>query len=150
VRNFKLYIVNDRYKVCLTNFDSSNNANSFAWTHEEELEAEENDQYTLTFSMPGYTIFDGRLTKNHYVDIAQVGAKLVLYLDDETQQINFIISSIEPELKEDNVIYSYTAQDEVSYLWSRRNVGYEFETEEVSDIYTIAKQVITENYLDKK
>ena len=48
------------------------------------------------------------------------------------------------------MIISYTAEDQVSYQWQKRNIGYSFSTSEREEILTlprIAAIVLKENFL---
>lgn len=54
-----------------------------------------------------------------------MGSRLELLIDDN-RRIDFIISAVAPALSRSNIVYNFTAQDEVSYLWSRHNLGYSY------------------------
>ena len=151
MRSFQIEIHYRNIQRILTRYDNIHSdptlqiLNTFA----EELTEEENDQFTLTFSVPGYIQQNGSWVRNHWLQLLQIGTKLRLRIDG-SRVIDLIIKSATPALNKENIIYNFTAQDELSYLWSKHNLGYSYSTEErggVETIYTIVKNVLQDNGL---
>ena len=120
-------------------------------TYEEKLDEQEHNQYTLTFSVAMKTITD----EEHINPLLQyycIGNKMHLILDGG-KRIDLIIKDIVPSTGNANATYNITAQDEVSFLWSKHNVGYSYSTltEDgiltAKNIFTIAQEVLADNYL---
>lgn len=136
--NFKLYIKHNNTKHIITTFDSSNdilNTNLYS-TFDEKIEISENDQIKLTFSIAKY-IVEGQNNNinsvlNPFIKLLQIGA--VLILEENNKQYNLIIVDISPAIHKDNIIYSYSCQDELSYKWSKICVGYSYSTTEKGTI----------------
>lgn len=58
MRYFKLYAIHKEHKVLITSYNASVATNiNTTITYDEQLSESENDQYTLTFSMPRYLNF---------------------------------------------------------------------------------------------
>lgn len=151
MRKFQLYAVIRNKLVPITSFsyNSPNSIRDIGSTFNEKLQEAENSQYTLTFDIAKYYYERGEKRENIYLPLLLMGGKLKLILDED-EEIDFIIKSITPStMTEQNVIYSYTAQDEVSYLWARHNIGYSYSTEDkgVQNIYKITQQVLKDNFL---
>lgn len=86
--------------------------------------------------------------------MVKMGARLQL-ITDNNRRIDFIVSSVAPALSRSNVVYTFTAEDEVSYLWSRHNLGYSYPwTEEEDDgpqcIAEYATRILQDNHLDNQ
>lgn len=129
MKKFKLYVIHKGHKTLVTSFDNSNPSYiNTTNTYDEQLSEAENDQFTLTFSMPRYLAVDVKNAKfvyNYWLDIIKMGSRLELLIDDN-RRIDFIVSAVAPALSRSNIVYNFTAQDEVSYLWSRHNLGYSY------------------------
>lgn len=153
MKQFKLYAIYRQHELLLTNFNNQDISHSNSITFDEQLTENDFDQYTLTFSsmhfLPSTT---SEPLYNYYIRTLQFGTQLRLETEDRV--INFIISDIVPQLSKDNIQYNYTAQDELSYLWSRHNLGYSYpmtEEEEnsgVHNIYEYANYILRDNHLD--
>lgn len=83
-----------------------------------------------------------------------MGSRLELVIDDH-KLINLIVSSVAPALSRQNIVYSFTAQDEVSYRWSRINLGYSYPQREEDDdgahnAYVYIDRILRDNYLDNE
>ena len=152
MRNFKLYVYNKRFTRLITSFDNSKTTehNEPFSTYAEQLVEAENDQYTLTFSIMGYVYIDGQFQRNYWLDLLKMGARVRIDIDDNIE-VQLIIKSVQPALSKEGISYTFTAQDEVSYLWAKHNLGYWYSTSErgsVQTIYTIARNVLIDNHLD--
>lgn len=84
----------------------------------------------------------------------KLGSKLRLVIDN-SRRIDLIVSSVAPSLSKSNVIYSFTAQDELSYLWTRHNIGYSYPYLDEDDdgphtIVEYGERIIRDNYLDSQ
>lgn len=123
MKKFKLYLIG-RHNLCLSSFDIDNTMPQNGYgTYNESLSQSENDQYQLTFSMAQYVGFQQNY--NYYLDLLPIGTQLRLVRDDSSW-INFIITERSPQFLSGNLIYAFTAQDEVSFLWTKRGVGYSY------------------------
>lgn len=152
MRNFKLYVYNKRFTRLITSFDNKQTTehNEPFSTYAEQLVEAENDQYTLTFSIMGYVYIDGRLQRNYWLDLLKMGARVRIDIDDNIE-VQLIIKSVQPTLNKEGLSYTFTAQDEVSYLWAKHNLGYWYSTSErgsVQTIYEIANNVLIDNHLN--
>lgn len=59
MRKFQLYAIHKGHKVLITSFDGSDPTHiNTTITYDEQLSEAENDQFTLTFSMPLYLRFN--------------------------------------------------------------------------------------------
>lgn len=129
MQKFKLYAIHKGHSVLITSFDGSQPTQiNTTVTYDEQLSEAENDQFTLTFSMPRYLAVDVNIRKrvyNHWLDVVKMGSRLRLIIDDN-RRIDFIVSTVAPALSRHNILYTFTAQDEISYLWSRHNLGYSY------------------------
>ena len=129
MRTFKLYVVHKSHRALITSFDGTDHSYiNTTITYDEQLSEAENDQFTLTFSMPRYVAVDTdnlQQIRNYWLDIVKMGSRLQLIIDDK-RRIDFIVSAVAPALSRSNIVYNFTAQDEVSYLWSRHNLGYSY------------------------
>ena len=120
-------------------------------TYEEKLDEQEHNQYTLTFSVAAKTITDEE-NINPLLQYYCIGNKMHLVLDGG-KRIDLVIKDIVPSTRNANATYNITAQDEVSFLWSKHNVGYSYSTltEDgiltAKNIFTIAQEVLEDNYL---
>ena len=151
---YKIYVYTNNYKVLINEFDNKKeNIDNPASIYDENLSEQENDQYELTFSLAKFIYYKNdsniiKKIKNYFFDLLQIGSKISIEFDDN-KIILLTIKSIEPNVYSDNIIYNYTAQDIVSYNWSKYNIGYSYSTSEtgVQNIFTIAKKVLVENNL---
>lgn len=155
MKNFKLYIIHKKHRTLLTNFTLNSTSPQNSITYDEQLKESENDQFTLTFSMPRYLSFNSQSPQyNYWLNIVRMGSRLELVIDDR-KLINFIVSSVAPALSRQNIVYSFTAQDEVSYRWSRINLGYSYPQREEDDdgahnAYIHISRILRDNYLDNE
>ena len=155
MKYFKIWLRNPGQNILLTSFDLYN-YNSLikpTGTFDEKLDEGENSQFTLTFSMMGYIIDKDsenqvQLVKNYYVDLLPIGS--YIELDYDSTLIGFIISDRTPKLYKNNVVYEYTAQDEVSYKWPKTNLGQSYYSERVETIFKIGETIIKDAGLDTK
>ena len=152
MRNFKIYVYNNKFTRLITSFDNAKTTEhkeSFS-TYSEQLVEAENDQYTLTFSLMGYVFIDGQLQRNYWIDLIKMGSRIRIDIDDNIE-VRLIVKSVQPNLSKEGLSYTFTAQDEVSYLWAKHNLGYWYSTSErgsVQNIYTIAQNVLEDNHLN--
>ena len=149
MKSFEIFAIIRNHPVPITYFSSSNPSepHDICATFNEQLQESENSQYTLTFDMAKYYYERGQKRENIYLPLLLMGGKIRLELDDSTV-IDLIIKSITPStMTEENTIYSFTAQDEVSYLWARHNLGYTYENEQVENIYIITENVLRQNFI---
>ena len=151
---YKIYVYTNNYKVLINEFDNKKeNIDNPASIYDENLSEQENDQYELTFSLAKFIYYKNdsniiKKIKNYFFDLLQIGSKISIEFDDN-KIILLTIKSIGPNVYSDNIIYNYTAQDIVSYNWSKYNIGYSYSTSEtgVQNIFTIARKVLVENDL---
>ena len=149
MRNFKLYLNDKNTQILLTEFNEQEKANpSPASTYNEQLKESENSQYTLTFSIAKF-LMPGEI--NPFAEKIHFNSRLKLIMDSYETEIDFVINSIQPQIYKNNIIYNISAQDEVSWWWSRRNLGYSYSNAEedengniigVQTIYEIARKVL--------
>lgn len=67
MRTFKLYAVHKSHRALITSFDSTDHSYiNTTITYDEQLSEAENDQFTLTFSMPRYLAVDVDTHKQVY------------------------------------------------------------------------------------
>lgn len=144
--------IGELYKTPLTVFDlNSEQQPSLSYTFNEHLEQVEHDQFKLTFSMMKYIDINSHTmsSKNHMIENAhcsllRIGSKIELELSDGTLYI-FTITNIKPIIFKNNVQFDYICQDEISFGWSRRNLGMSYSTIErggVRNIYQITTEVL--------
>ena len=151
MHNFELYLYDKNKKILLTSFDEQSKTSfSPASTFNEQLQEQENDQYTLTFSIAKY-VSPNEL--NGFVNKIYFGSKLKLIMDYGETEVDLIINSIQPTVYTHNIIYKISAEDEISWSWSRRNLGYSYSNSEVKEdgtitgvenIYTITRKVLND------
>lgn len=123
--------------MCLSSFDVDNITPQNGYgAYNESLSQSENDQYQLTFSMAQYVGF--KQNYNYYLDLLPIGARLRL-VRDENSWINLIITERSPQFYAGNIIYAFTAQDEISFLWAKRGIGYSYSSfdEDGGTLHTI-------------
>lgn len=148
--NYELYVKHNNHKILL-------DASKLSVTHVygEQLTEAQNDQFTLTFNMPRFIDFKGETRQyNYWLDVVKMGAKLELVLDS-FRIIDLVVTSVSPSLNEQNIVYNYSAQDEISYLWAKHNLGYFYPyTDEEDDgpqnIITYATRILRDNALNSK
>ena len=156
MKGFELYVYNSEYyRILLTkhdNFEPTKNPTLFS-TFDEKFSEAEHDQFTLTFSMMKWvdSVQNNKIAhiENQFHKLLQIGTKLELIIDSREHYI-FVIKQIKPTIGKNNIKYDYTCQDEVSYTWSRRNVGLSYSTMEeggVQTIYEIAKGVLNKAHI---
>lgn len=152
MRRFKLFAHNHRYSRLITFFDNTDTTNHLEpfSTYDENLTEAENDQYNLTFKISGFVTVNGKNHRNYWLDILKIGSGIKLEIDDNIE-IQFIITDVQPTPSINNIIYQFSAQDKISYLWAKHNLGYSYSTTElgaVQNIYTIANNVLKDNHLN--
>ena len=143
--NFSLHYVSTNVLVPLTNFLNDNA--TLSSTFEEKIEFADQGQMKLTFSMMKYFTSSSRRKKgkilNPNVSLLHFGAQIEYF--DGAHTYVFFITEIAPKIHKDNIRYDYVCQDEISFQWSRRNLGMSYSTVEkggVRSIYTIATEVM--------
>lgn len=116
MKKFQLYSIHKNHRALITSYEIGYTSNvPSSITYDEQLSQSDNDQYTLTFSMPRYLNFTAAGSQyNYWLDIVKLGTKLRLVIDNG-KIIDFIVSAVSPALSRQNIIYNFTAQDEVSY-----------------------------------
>lgn len=158
MKSFRLYIYkSDAYRILLTaqNNKNPNEHSSLYSSFDEKLTIEEHDQASLTFSL--YKYVEGfsyntqptHRTENKFHQLLQMGTKIELILDNADKYL-FVITKIKPTFTKNNVRFDYTCQDEVSYYWSRRNLGMSYSTLDYNTtqtIYEIALNVLEKAYI---
>ena len=161
MNSFKIFVYKTAsYRILLTDFDKSRlkSNNSLYSTFDENIEFGENDQIKLNFYLSKYVYSPQRndnqimskKTINHFYELLHMGSKIELILDNKDKYI-FIISSIKPVIGKDNIKFEYSCQDEVSYSWSKKNLGMSYSTMNfggVKNIYDIATDVLRESYIN--
>lgn len=152
MRKFKLYVYNKRYSRLITSFDNTNPTDHIEpfSTYDEKLTEAENDQFNLDFKMVGWVTINGVNQRNYWLDILKIGSRIRIEIDDNVE-IRLIITNIQPTPSINNIIYQFSAQDEISYLWAKHNLGYSYSTVElgsVQNIYTIANNILKDNHLN--
>ena len=152
MRKFKLYVYNKRYSRLITSFDNSDPTDHWEpfSTYDENLTEAENDQFNLSFKMAGLVTINGVNQRNYWLDILKIGSRIRIEIDDNIE-IRLIITDIQPVPSINNIIYQFSAQDEISFLWAKHNLGYSYSTVElgsVQNIYTIANNVLADNHLN--
>lgn len=125
MKGFKLYFYpNDStIPVLFSQYTDDETSNI---TFNESLSENENDQYTLTFSIVDIFAKNQRFPAVTVLgQYLRIGRKLRLECEnhESTNYIDFIISSISPEGKPSNIIYNITATDYFSYIARRNNIG---------------------------
>lgn len=154
-RGFKLYIERPNSSKLITKFDlhnPSDSVNLFS-TFDEKISFQEHDQINFTFSVMKYVddaTLQNQRAHNELLKLLTIGAKLRL-VEDDIDEYDLIIKSVEPSLNKRNACYNFTCQDEASYRWSKLNLGYSYSTIDKGaprNIYTIAQEILEECYLD--
>ena len=158
MRDFQLYLDINKEWVLISTPEQEYNIDFSSY--DEKLEEQDNNQYSLSFStiVKKYqkTINGGGFMKtNPLLPYYFIGAKIHLVLDG-SKRIDLIIKDLHPDTKENNSVFNITAQDEVSFLWSRHNLGYSYKTIDRTDIneilmpkniFSIAEEILADNYL---
>lgn len=148
MRSFVLYIDSHSHLIPIGSSDEE--SQRFA-TYNEKLTEAEHDQYTLTFSILAKSYAESNIVWNSNVSLLYIGAKLRLIIDN-SKRIDLIISNIHPAAQELNTEWEITAQDEVSYLWSKHNISQTYSTVvdnilTPKNIYTITQELLEMNWL---
>lgn len=172
MKQFQIYVLQNNQQILLTDHLLQNKTTRFNATYGEQLTESENDQFSLTFSIAKKMRPSSKqrrvwaaqhvevkeegidqLDSNPWLNVVKLGTKLQLILD-QTKTINFIVSAVSPSVTKNNVVYNFTAQDECSYLWSKRNLGYFFpQTEEEEGAHNIVyflQQILYQNHLSSE
>lgn len=129
MKGFKLSFYNNSGQlILLSNYDNENNN---TLTFDENLTEEENNRYNLTFSIVDKISNANRFPINtRLINSLRIGRKLRLECEnhDGDNYIDFIIISISPEGKPDNIVYKISAVDHFSYNMTRASVGITYDS----------------------
>lgn len=160
MRDFKIFLNVGGDWILISPSLNKNSLFSSFKTFDESLEEQENSQFKLKFSINSAIQTLNEETNavmeqaNPLMHYYYIGAKMHVIID-EKERIDFIITSIAPNSKNRNSVYTIQASDEVTFLWARHNVGYNYSTlgddEETlfpKNIFNIAKDVLADNHLD--
>ena len=155
MRSFNLFLNVTGDWISISRSDDDSVASLFP-VYDENLEEGEHSQYNLSFSIVTEALIEesgAQVTQsNPLLPFLYLGAKLHLILDQKNR-IDFIIKSISPQTNTHGSIYNITAQDEISFLWSKHNLGYSYSTIDdnnkliVKDIFAIAKDILADNFI---
>jgi len=128
MKGFKLYMVDkDGNDILLSNYEIGRTTNQMM-TFNENLTEAEHDRYDLTFDIVDKPSPLFPITFKLSASL-RTGRELKLFKDGElTNYISLIISSINVNLQKENNIYNVTAQDYASYVWSKNNIGLNFDS----------------------
>jgi hypothetical protein len=160
MRDFKIFLnVGGDWVLVSPSLNKNHLFSSFK-TFDESLEEKEKNHFKLKFSINSSiqtlneetnTVMEQTNPLMHYY---YIGAKMHVIID-EKERIDFVITSITPNSKNRSSTYTIQATDEVTFLWARHNVGYNYSTlgedEETlfpKNIFDIAKDVLADNHLD--
>lgn len=150
MKGFKLYFYNNSGDAILfSSFIIGQNNNTI--TFNESIEESEHNSFTLSFSFSSELDFNS----SSLITKLRIGRKLKLEYSnyDGNSYIDFIIISITPESKGDNIIYNISAQDYFNFKISRNNVGLSFDTlddQEWNDLEVDGNIYYIGNYLLKR
>lgn len=117
--NFKLSIVyykNYDDKIYIPFSFYENGSQNIFGSNNEKLTESENNQTSLTFSVP--LVVNG--SRNIFIDYLVIDREIRLEFSDN-DVIDFFITDIKPSFSSENTIYSYTCQDSFSYVLSKQN-----------------------------
>lgn len=152
MRNFVLYLDLDNHLIPVGS-SSASEFKEFS-TYNENLDEAENDQYTLTFSVVAKSYTDDKIQWNPLLSFYHMGAKMRLLIDGH-KRIDLIIKGVAPKTNQLNTEWNITAQDEVSYLWSKQHITQVYSTTDgdtdilkPKNIYDICDELIAQNYLE--
>ena len=139
-------------KFYITQFDPTIEQQNLYSTFDEKISHEDNDQVTLTFSLSGVVPNEkGELIQNPYLKYLMLGSQICL--ETENNYYELIIKQIAPQLSRKGTVYNFTCQDEISYKWSRINLGYSYDTMErggVKTLFDIAREILLDCGISKK
>ena len=135
-------IIDDYIYIPLTFFDGQSSA-PFS-TYDENLQAKENGQYSLTFSVAKY--LEGQLNPIFYL----LTENRRIRLQTHEQKIDFVITQIAPNFSQKNVVYSITCQDVCSYDLAKHSSSIDFANETPQTIAKLAADIISTARLDEK
>jgi len=129
MKGFKLYIYNNQKSEFLFSSYEPDSPVNKSLTFNETLEEHENNQFTLSFSFAKNlpNIPNNALDLTGFLRIGRV-LKLECENHDGNNYIDFIITSISPVGKTDNIVYEVSAQDYASFRFSRNNIGLTFDS----------------------
>ena len=120
-------------RVLLTDYDSDREYN-INNTSDEQLSEEENDVYTLSFSIIG------KVDNINFDSILNINRPLWLTYGRDNKTLKMIITNIQESRKEFNKIYEIEAQDYASAIFLKNNVGLYLDTFEDEDFLNIMKK----------
>ena len=114
--------------MTLTDYETGTPSRNISF--DETLEENENDAYTLTFSVPEY-LESGIRTGS----LISIGRVLRLTFSNPERVVWFVVNNFQIGEGTENFIYSVSAQDYVSYVFSRNNAGLNLDTIEDQDFW---------------
>lgn len=120
--------------IPITFFDGEQS--SYFSIYDENLQIKENAQYSFSFSVAKFV--NGELNPIFYLLTENRRLRLQTYY----QKIDFIITSITPQITNQNIIYQITCQDVFSYDLSKQNMSITYEPEIPADIRTLGDAII--------
>jgi hypothetical protein len=127
---FKIYIIDNNGKEILI---SDYQENKETLTFNENLSQEENNNYVLSFSI-SQNYKDYFPQSFNLFNYLKIGRELILERPEKEGRTNFIIDSISPEGRNQDIIWNIVAKDYISYNLSKNNIGFNLNTFE-SDEY---------------
>lgn len=120
--------------IPITFFDGERS--SYFSIYDENLQISENSQYSFSFSVAKY--LNGELNPIFYLLVENRRLRLQTYY----QKIDFVITSITPQITNQNIIYQVTCQDAFSYDMSKHNVSITYEPETPLNIRELGEAII--------
>ena len=111
-------------------------------TYDENLQIKDNSQYSFSFSVAKY--IDGEVNPIFYLLTENRRLRLQTY----DRKIDFIITSITPNITKNNVVYSISCQDTFSYDLSKQKATISYETNAPMNIRDLAQQILTTAQLE--
>lgn len=121
--------------IPITFFDGEQS--SYFSIYDENLQIKENSQYSFTFSVAKF--LNGELNPIFYLLVENRRLRLQTFY----QKIDFIITSITPQITNQNIIYQVTCQDVFSYDLSKQNITITYQPEVPYDIRTLADNIVS-------
>lgn len=117
---------------------------SYFSIYDENLQQQENSQYSFTFSVAKY--LNGELNPIFYLLVENRRLRLQTYY----QKIDFIITGITPQITNQNIVYQVTCQDVFSYDLSKQNVAISFEPTTPLDIRSLGDEIMKLSKMDAR
>jgi hypothetical protein len=127
MKGFKLYFYNNEGNAILFSYFIIDGTSNNTLTFDEQLEELENNQFNLNFSI--MENINDEINTSFYKHL-KVGAKLKLEYENNTgdDYVDFIITSISPEGRKENIKYNISATDYATFIFSRNNIGLNIDT----------------------